>query len=174
MGLAFLRSRRMRGLIFLFASLVGLYFIFLGTTKHLSSTEHNRVGLNGDGEPIDITQNKGFESQGPPLVALEKRLQKLIDDNRIMVFSKSYCPYSAAAKKLLHSYTNDLQVLEVDLEDHSAEIKAILTKIAGGHSTFPSIFFKGESIGGRDNLQALDDAGRLQPRLKALGVSLLP
>lgn len=57
-GLAILRSRRMRGLIFLLVSLVGLYFMFTATTKHLSSTESGRVDLNGDGEPMDITQGE--------------------------------------------------------------------------------------------------------------------
>ncbi|KAI8605010.1 thioredoxin-like protein [Dissophora ornata] len=111
--------------------------------------------------------------KNPPIVALEKRIQHLIDTNNVMVFSKTYCPYSAAAKKLLRSYTNDIEVLEVDLEDQSADIKKVLTKISHGHSTFPSIFFNGESIGGRDNLQALDNNGELKPRLESLGVSML-
>ncbi|KAF9210107.1 hypothetical protein BGZ49_005503 [Haplosporangium sp. Z 27] len=174
---AFFRSRRIRGLIFLLCSLVGLYYLFLTTTKHLSpGNPQDRLDLNGEGEPMDLTQDSHdgpHEESVSSISSLERRIQGLIDTHPIMVFSKTYCPYSAAAKKLLHSYTNDIHVLEVDLENESAEIKKVLTKITHGHSTFPSIFFNGESIGGRDNLQALDDTGKLLPRLQLLGVSML-
>ncbi|KAG0265661.1 hypothetical protein BG011_004260 [Mortierella polycephala] len=90
-----------------------------------------------------------------------------------MVFSKSYCPFSKAAKELLKSYTNDFKVMEVDYEDENDNIKKVLTKIAHGHSTFPSIFFVGESIGGKDKLQGLEDRGELKSRLESLGVAMV-
>ncbi|KAF9952891.1 hypothetical protein BGZ72_005850 [Mortierella alpina] len=139
----------------------------------------DRVQLNGDGEPMDLTQDgssSNFKSgvvSEPAIVVLEKRIRQLIDSNRVMVFSKTYCPYSAAAKTLLRSYTNDFKVLEVDLEDQDADIKRLLTKITRGHSTFPSIFFQGESIGGKDNLQALEDRNELKSRLESVGVAML-
>ncbi|KAF9978433.1 hypothetical protein BGZ73_002329 [Actinomortierella ambigua] len=92
---------------------------------------------------------------------LEQRIQSLISSHQIMVFSKSYCPYSAAAKKLLRSYTDD-----------SDEIKTVLTKLAHGHSTFPSIFLDKAPIGGSDNLRALAESGDLLLRLQRLGVHL--
>ncbi|KAF9288546.1 hypothetical protein BGZ68_000099 [Mortierella alpina] len=189
---AIIRSRRIRGLVFLLTALLGLYVLFLSTTDGLSPTR-DRVQLNGDGEPMDLTQDgsssnfKGGELKQdligngfmnrvvsePAIVVLEKRIRQLIDSNRVMVFSKTYCPYSAAAKKLLRSYTDDFKVLEVDLEDQDADIKRLLTKITHGHSTFPSIFFQGESIGGRDDLQALEDRNELKSRLESLGVAML-
>ncbi|KAF9915009.1 hypothetical protein BX616_007119 [Lobosporangium transversale] len=174
----FSRSRRIRGLVLLLVLLCGIYYLFFGTTKRLGSGGgyvQNRVDLNGEGEPLDITQDisSNHRSGTSQVSLLEKRIQGLIDSNRIMVFSKSYCPYSMAAKKLLRSYTNDIQVLEVDLEEKSTEIKAVLTKLAKGHSTFPSIFINGEPIGGNDNLQALEDKDQLQSRLQKLGVPML-
>ncbi|KAG0304060.1 hypothetical protein BGZ98_005962 [Dissophora globulifera] len=167
---AYLRSRRIRGLILLLVSLFGLYYIFLATM----SPSQGGVVLNGEGEPMDIVQDTSSRSsQDSPFVTLEKRIQRLIDTNTVMVFSKTYCPYSAAAKKLLHSYTNDFQVLEVDLEEKGADIKTILTKISQGHSTFPSIFFRGKSIGGKDDLQALENKGLLKTQLESMGVSML-
>lgn len=56
---AYLRSRRMRTLIVLVVALVGLYFVFLGTTNRFSSGPLGRVDLNGDGEPMDIIQDTG-------------------------------------------------------------------------------------------------------------------
>ncbi|KAG0263795.1 hypothetical protein DFQ27_001620 [Actinomortierella ambigua] len=167
---AVFRSHRVRGLVFLLASLFGLYYFFLNTTRHLSSTQDTNVeDILPPGFRVDI---------------IEHRIQSLIDNNRIMVFSKSYCPYSAAAKKLLRSYTDDVHVLEVDLEGKSHlvdiryphyegdEIKKVLTKLAHGHSTFPSIFLDKVPIGGSDKLHALAESGDLLPRLQRLGAHL--
>ncbi|KAF9161384.1 hypothetical protein DFQ26_004603 [Actinomortierella ambigua] len=175
---AVFRSHRVRGLVFLLASLFGLYYFFLNTTRHLSPTQDTNVeDILPPGFRVDI---------------IEHRIQSLIDNNRIMVFSKSYCPYSAAAKKLLRSYTDDVHVLEVDLEGKSHlvdiryplchmsswsfnegdEIKKVLTKLAHGHSTFPSIFLDKVPIGGSDKLHALAESGDLLPRLQRLGAHL--
>ncbi|KAG0349350.1 hypothetical protein BG004_007534 [Podila humilis] len=103
---------------------------------------------------------------------LEDRIVKLIDTHKVMVFSKSYCPYSAGAKKLLMSYTLDFNIMEVDLEDDDKAIKDVLIKVSHGHSTFPSVFLKGVSIGGFDKLDAMDREGKLKPYLEQLGVEL--
>ncbi|KAF9574232.1 hypothetical protein EC968_007156 [Mortierella alpina] len=131
------------------------------------------VGSNWEDRDMVISCATLSVVSEPAIVVLEKRIRHLIESNRVMVFSKTYCPYSAAAKKLLKSYTDDFKVLEVDLEDQDADIKKLLTKITHGHSTFPSIFFQGESIGGKDNLQALEDRNELKSRLESLGVAMV-
>ncbi|KAF8943207.1 hypothetical protein BGZ47_005673 [Haplosporangium gracile] len=143
-----------------------------GGGKSLTQQGHSGHAVaDGEGEPMMIDADQDVPET--PIVALEHRIQGLIDQHRVMVFSKTYCQYSAAAKKLLKTYTNDFGLLEVDLEPKGDDIKRILTKITHGHSTFPSIFFAGESIGGRDKLQAIEDRHELQSRLDALGVKML-
>jgi len=157
----------MRAVFFLLGCLLCSYLLLVRT----SSTSLN---LDGEGELADETSSlsDGVRKEDP-YAALEKRIQDLIDTHHVMVFSKTYCPYSAAAKRLLESYTTDFKVLEVDEEPMDGDIKKILTKITRGHSTFPSIFFDGESIGGRDNLVALDTKHELKPRLESLGVAMV-
>ncbi|KAG0278075.1 hypothetical protein BGZ95_004780 [Linnemannia exigua] len=173
------RSRRFRVLVL---AAVAFYCIFYTATLYKGSEDSDLSGaksltqqghsvLDGEGEPMMVEADQDVLET--PIVALEHRIQGLIDQNRVMVFSKTYCPYSAAAKKLLRTYTNDFGLLEVDLEAKGGDIKTILTKISHGHSTFPSIFFAGESIGGRDRLQAIEDKGELRQRLDALGVKML-
>ncbi|KAF9136301.1 hypothetical protein BGW39_000017 [Mortierella sp. 14UC] len=174
------RSRRFRVLILAAVAFYCLFYIatlykgsedseLLGSAKSLTQQGHSV--LDGEGEPMMVDADQVVPET--PIVALEHRIQGLIEQNRVMVFSKTYCPYSAAAKKLLRTYTNDFGLLEVDLESRGGDIKTILTKITHGHSTFPSIFFAGESIGGRDKLQAIEDKGELRQRLDALGVKML-
>ncbi|KAG0231707.1 hypothetical protein BGW42_008659 [Actinomortierella wolfii] len=149
---AALRSHRIRGLVFLLASLGGLYYFFLSTTRHFSPSPNNYVEDN---------LPSGFKAD-----PLEQRIQGLINNHQIMVFSKSYCPYSAAAKKLLRSYTDDVQVLEVDLEGKSAlEDDSVVA-----HS-FDDIIVV-IPIGGSDNLRALHESGELDSRLRQLGVKV--
>ncbi|KAF9085889.1 hypothetical protein BGX23_009313 [Mortierella sp. AD031] len=178
------RSRRFRLLVL---TAVAFYCLFYtatlynkgsgdGSERGTSLKQQGHSVLDGEGEPMMVGEEEGEagkDAPESPMVALERRIQGLIDQNRVMVFSKTYCPYSAAAKKLLKTYTDDFGLLEVNLEPKGEDIKQILTKIAHGHSTFPSIFFNGESIGGRDNLQALENKGELKQRLDALGIKML-
>lgn len=46
-------------------------------------------------------------------MATEARVKELIAGNKIMVFSKSYCPFCTKAKKALSQFTSDYTVLEV-------------------------------------------------------------
>ena len=46
--------------------------------------------------------------------AAKDKAQKLIDDNAVVVFSKSYCPYCKATKSLLDSNKAKYELLELD------------------------------------------------------------
>ncbi|KAJ2125934.1 hypothetical protein IW147_000406 [Coemansia sp. RSA 720] len=95
---------------------------------------------------------------------VEKKIRQLIRRNRVMVFSKTFCPYSRNTKQLLSQYRNDrgleYEVLEADLESDPIEVKAVLGKISA-RFTFPNIFIDGQSIGGNDELRELHTSGEL-------------
>ena len=48
------------------------------------------------------------------MVSAKEKAQKLIDDNAVVVFSKSYCPYCKATKNLLNEKKAKYEVLELD------------------------------------------------------------
>ncbi|KAF9073483.1 thioredoxin-like protein [Rhodocollybia butyracea] len=91
----------------------------------------------------------------------------------VVVFSKTYCPYSRKAKQLLETYqlSPPPKIIEVDLRDDSASLKTILTRLTR-RSTFPNILVKGESIGGSDDLQALHSANALKAKFEDAGVKV--
>ncbi|KAJ2458030.1 hypothetical protein GGF42_002329 [Coemansia sp. RSA 2424] len=103
----------------------------------------------------------------------EQKVRQLIQRNRVMVFSKTYCPYSRSAKRLLSKYkdTHGLEfvVLEADLEPDPMEVKAALGKLSG-RLTFPNIFVDGQSIGGSDDLHAKHASGDLATLLQKAGL----
>ena len=82
--------------------------------------------------------------------------------NRIEIYSKSWCPYCAKAKALLKS--KDLDYTEIDVTsdaDREAEMIAV-----SGRRSVPQIFLDGSAIGGYDDLAALNASGELDRKLE--------
>jgi len=81
------------------------------------------------------------------------KTQGIIDGNAVAVFSKSYCPYCRATKSLLSAMGATFYAIELDQEDDGPAIQAALASMTG-QKTVPSIFIKGQHIGGNSDLQA--------------------
>ncbi|KAI6365546.1 hypothetical protein MCOR25_005320 [Pyricularia grisea] len=97
--------------------------------------------------------------------AAKQKAQKLIDENAVMVFSKSYCPYCTATKTKLKGMGAKYNVLELDQIDDGSAIQDALEKITGQRSV-PNIFIGQKHIGGNSDFQALDNSESL---IKAAG-----
>ena len=80
----------------------------------------------------------------------------------IEIFTQPYCPYCARAVALLQS--KGVAFNEIDAPHGTPERRAAIER-SGGRTTVPQIFINGASIGGCDELMALDRAGRLEPLL---------
>jgi len=85
--------------------------------------------------------------------AAKAKAQKIIDENSVVVFSKSWCSYSRSAKKLLTDMGAKFETVELDQIDDGSEIQEALEDITG-QSTVPNIFIKQKHIGGNSDLQA--------------------
>jgi len=82
----------------------------------------------------------------------------------ITIYTKSWCPYCSAAKKLLD--VKGAAFTEIDIEK-KPEARAEMIQKANGRSTVPQIFIGEKHVGGCDDLYALDDRGQLEPLLQA-------
>jgi glutaredoxin 3 len=80
----------------------------------------------------------------------------------VKIFTTMICPYCIRAKMLLKK--KGIPYEEVDVGGDRAA-REWLIQVSGGRRTVPQIFVKGESIGGFDELAALDRAGRLDAML---------
>lgn len=83
--------------------------------------------------------------------------------SEITLYTKSWCPYCASAKRLLTQ--KGARYNEIDIEV-KPEKRAEMIEKAGGRKTVPQIFIKGRHIGGSDDLHALDRKGQLDPLLQ--------
>jgi glutaredoxin 3 len=82
----------------------------------------------------------------------------------VVVYSKDYCPYCVKAKGLLTR--KGIGFKEIDITRDEALQKEMVDK-SGGRKTVPQIFIDGVSIGGCDDLYALDTSGKLDKMLAA-------
>ncbi|KAI8388426.1 putative glutaredoxin [Radiomyces spectabilis] len=84
-----------------------------------------------------------------------------ISRNKVMVFSKSYCPYCEDAKDLLSDLKVPFEVMELDeRSDGDALQKALFQKT--GQWTVPNIFIDEQHIGGCDDLESMHRVGQLE------------
>ncbi|KAL4792416.1 thioredoxin-like protein [Aspergillus venezuelensis] len=85
--------------------------------------------------------------------AAKTKAQKIIDENGVVVFSKSYCPYCQSSKSLLSELGAKYYALELDNVDDGAAIQDALQEISG-QRTVPNIYISQKHIGGNSDLQA--------------------
>lgn len=89
----------------------------------------------------------------------------------VIVFSKSYCPFSAKAKSILlkkYSIVPEPYVVELDHHKLGRALQSVLGE-STGRRTVPNVLVNGKSIGGGDDVSALDQEDQLASTLKNLG-----
>ena len=83
---------------------------------------------------------------------------------RVEIYTKSFCPYCARAKRLLEEKGVHYDEFEIS---GGGEKREEMIQRAGGRTTVPQIFIEGRHIGGSDDLAALERQGQLDPLLSA-------
>lgn len=82
---------------------------------------------------------------------------------KIVMYSKTTCPYCHRAESLLRQRgVDDMEIIQIDIE---RERRAEMIERAGRY-TVPQIFIDDRHVGGCDDLVALDRAGGLAPLLQ--------
>jgi glutaredoxin 3 len=80
---------------------------------------------------------------------------------RVVIYTTNYCPYCFRAKSLLRS--KNVAFEEIDVTD-DPERRAEMEKLSARY-TVPQIFIDDKPIGGYDDAQRLDNAGKLDQML---------
>lgn len=97
-----------------------------------------------------------------------KEVQRIIDNNNVVVFSKTWCPYCKATKAKLNELKAQYEVVELDNRNDGDDLQDALLEISGQRSV-PNIFFAQQHVGGNSDLQELDKRGVLKSRLEEAG-----
>lgn len=86
----------------------------------------------------------------------------MISNKKIIIYTKSYCPYCVKAKQLLKN--KNVNAIEIDITNNQSLIEEMLLK-SSGRKTVPQIFIDDFHVGGCDDLYALNDKGELDKML---------
>jgi glutaredoxin 3 len=81
---------------------------------------------------------------------------------KIEIYTTDFCPYCSRAKALLEKKGVTYQEYDAP---HGSDARRRAIENSGGRTTVPQIFINGQSIGGSDDLVALDRAGKLDALL---------
>lgn len=131
---------------------------------------------NGNGKGVAKTSEDGLDDEDDydNKYNPEAEYKEILQKSPIVVFSKTYCPYSKRLKSILKEYTFDPEFVVVELDKH--ENGAELQKFIGGktgRSTVPNVIINGISRGGCDDFAGLHDQNTLLDSLKQWGGSTL-
>ena len=89
-----------------------------------------------------------------------------IADNKVVVFSKSYCPFCLSTKNLLNDKGVEYALYELNQMDGGDDIQDALLEISG-QRTVPNVFINGKHVGGNSDLQDAAKSGKLDELLAA-------
>ncbi|KAJ6551738.1 aryl-alcohol oxidase-like protein [Mycena capillaripes] len=100
-------------------------------------------------------------SQGD-IMAVKELVETAINENKIMIFSKSTCPYCRRAKALFaQQFPEETPVVfELNEREDGPAIQAYLREKTG-QNTVPNVFVNQKHVGGNDDTQAAFKAGTL-------------
>lgn len=97
-------------------------------------------------------------------------LTLILKRSPIIIFSKSYCPFSKKAKAIFAKYaiTPVPFIVELDLHELGPQLQDKLLDTTG-RRTVPNVLINGKSIGGGDDVEALDKDNKLVDKIKTMG-----
>ncbi|KAL2340504.1 hypothetical protein Fmac_008444 [Flemingia macrophylla] len=95
-----------------------------------------------------------------------KFVDETISSHKIVIFSKTYCPYCKRAKAVFKELNQVPYVVELDEREDGSKIQDIMTNIVG-RRTVPQVFINGKHLGGSDETVEAYESGQLA---KLLGI----
>ncbi|KAK9832794.1 hypothetical protein WJX81_001740 [Elliptochloris bilobata] len=90
--------------------------------------------------------------------------------NKVVVYSKSYCPYCAQVKGLFNKLNVDYKLFELDQIADGQDVQNALHDVTS-RRTVPQVFVDGKFIGGCDDTTGMYQSGELKTLLETAGVS---
>ena len=97
-------------------------------------------------------------------------VQDMINNNKVMIFSKSYCPFAAKAKKIFSDAGVAGCIVELDVVQGGDAMQSALKDLSG-QRTVPNIYINGKHLGGCDDTISAAQNGKLKTMLNECGVA---
>ncbi|KAJ4872665.1 hypothetical protein Rs2_45669 [Raphanus sativus] len=93
---------------------------------------------------------------------MEESVKKTVNDNTVVVYSKTWCPYCSEVKTLFKRIGVQPLVIELDqLGPQGPQLQKVLERLTG-QRTVPNVFVGGKHIGGCTDTVKLNRKGELE------------
>eukprot|EP00980_Cylindrotheca_fusiformis_P015912 scaffold4658_cov118-Cylindrotheca_fusiformis.AAC.18 len=141
-----------------------------GTRKTFSSsTQVNVFDFLKEGKKKLVKSLAGEYDEA----AIKDRVDGLIGDNPVLMFSFTTCPFCLKAKQVLDEKKAKYTVVELDTDPDGKAIRAEMADFVG-RTSVPAIWIQGQFVGGCNDgpmggLIKLNEAGQLDGLLKTAG-----
>ena len=108
----------------------------------------------------------GASSSSPATAEMKDYITDQISSNKVVVFSKTYCPYCIRTKDLFKKEFSGIDVVyhELDKRGDGPAIQGALLSMSG-QRTVPSVWIGGSFVGGNSETQSAFRTGKLQTML---------
>jgi len=120
-------------------------------------------------ELIGEASTNGVADDGSPAAVTENAIK----DHKVVVFSKSFCPFCTKVKELFDSLKIHYEVLELDQREDGSAIQSYLIEKTG-QKTVPLTFINGTRLGGCDDTMKAHQEGRLMSLIGAQATTDVP
>ncbi|XP_069132824.1 uncharacterized protein [Argopecten irradians] len=97
-----------------------------------------------------------------------KYIQQTVNDNCVVIFSKSYCPYCDEADKIFKRLKVPAKKIELDDRKDGEKLQNILGHMTDAY-TVPRVFINGKCIGGASETKQLFKKGELEKLIQQCG-----
>ncbi|EEH46178.1 uncharacterized protein PADG_02328 [Paracoccidioides brasiliensis Pb18] len=135
------------------------------------SEEKSIAGRKKMPVPSSVARYSAITSQKEEDAVVEEELNAILKRSPIIIFSKSFCPYSFKAKSIILNMYRIVPapfVVELDMHPLGSELQQILAGNTG-RSTVPNVLVNGMTIGGGDEIEGLHARNELAGKIQTLG-----
>ncbi|SAM07239.1 hypothetical protein [Absidia glauca] len=141
-----------------------------GGSDYSMTTHAARMVMHGPSLPPKPKRNAISSSLFSLTMSLVREfIKKTILENKVTIFSKSYCPYCLRAKDLFDDMNVNYKALELNDMPDGADIQQALAELTQ-QKTVPNIFVNQVHVGGADALTDALNSGKLATLLKEAGI----
>ncbi|XP_076640757.1 uncharacterized protein LOC143352297 isoform X2 [Halictus rubicundus] len=98
------------------------------------------------------------------MTVTQEQVKQIIASDKVVIFSKSRCPYCKMAKQVFDSLKEKYTAIELDEREDGDDIQDILGEMTSAR-TVPRVFVKGICLGGGTDVKKLYDNGELVKKL---------
>ncbi|KAK7032780.1 glutaredoxin [Favolaschia claudopus] len=140
--------------------MLGLAWVRFGLLTARTTRLYNPPRLCS-GTFISVNLFSASTSKAP--MSVQEIVENAIDNNKIAIFSKSWCPYCKKAKALFAAEFPEEKplVIELDEREDGDQIQQYLANKTG-QTSVPNIFVNKQQVGGNDKTQAAFKSGELK------------